>query len=132
MTDTAIAWLRDLDGTGSLHVCAKDDPGAFPIYGAEDTKADLVKRLRNSADATREAAGRIEALNKRVRAVEHAANENALILDAAEAENTRLREALEEVLKECQVAAPGPHWRWHDEYYEAFNVARAALSKGDG
>lgn len=23
-------WLRDLDGTGSMHVCAAGDPGAVP------------------------------------------------------------------------------------------------------
>lgn len=40
-----------------------------------------------------------------------------------------LLKALEAVLKECQVAAPGPHWRWHDEYYEAFDQARAAFTK---
>lgn len=28
-----IAWLRDLDGTGSLHPASKGDPGAFPVYG---------------------------------------------------------------------------------------------------
>lgn len=29
-----IAWLRDIDGTGSLHVCADGDPGAIPVYAA--------------------------------------------------------------------------------------------------
>lgn len=29
-----IAYLRDLDGTGSMHVCAKGDPGAVPVYPA--------------------------------------------------------------------------------------------------
>lgn len=28
----AIAYLRDLDGTGSLHPASKGDPGAFPVY----------------------------------------------------------------------------------------------------
>lgn len=27
-----VAWLRDIDGTGSLHVCAADDKGAIPVY----------------------------------------------------------------------------------------------------
>jgi hypothetical protein len=27
-----VAWLRDLDGTGSMHVCAKGDPGAIPVF----------------------------------------------------------------------------------------------------
>lgn len=27
-----IAWLRDLDGTGSLHPCAEGDPGAIPVF----------------------------------------------------------------------------------------------------
>lgn len=26
------AWMRDLDGSGSLHVCAEGDPGSFPVY----------------------------------------------------------------------------------------------------
>lgn len=25
-------YARDLDGTGSLHVCAEGDPGAIPLY----------------------------------------------------------------------------------------------------
>lgn len=29
-----VAYLRDLDGTGSLHVCAKGDPDAIPVYTA--------------------------------------------------------------------------------------------------
>lgn len=37
-----IAYLRDLDGTGSLHVCAKDDPGAISVYSADE-----IERLRN-------------------------------------------------------------------------------------
>lgn len=28
-----IAYLRDLDGTGSLHACSKEDLGAMPVYG---------------------------------------------------------------------------------------------------
>jgi hypothetical protein len=28
-----VAYLRDLDGSGSFHPCAKDDPGAFPVFG---------------------------------------------------------------------------------------------------
>lgn len=27
-----IAWLRDIDGTGSLHTCAEGDLGAIPVY----------------------------------------------------------------------------------------------------
>lgn len=27
-----VAYMRDVDGTGSLHPCAKGDPGAFPVY----------------------------------------------------------------------------------------------------
>lgn len=27
-----VAWLRDMDGTGSLHPCAAGDPGSFPVY----------------------------------------------------------------------------------------------------
>lgn len=29
-----VAYLRDLDGSGSMHVCAKGDPGAIPVYSA--------------------------------------------------------------------------------------------------
>ena len=28
----AVAYLLDVDGTGSLHACASGDPGAFPVY----------------------------------------------------------------------------------------------------
>ncbi len=27
-----VAYLRDIDGSGSLHVCAKDDPDAIAVY----------------------------------------------------------------------------------------------------
>lgn len=46
--------------------------------------------------------------------------------------NLALIAALEGVLLNCQVAAPGPHWRWDDEYYEAFNKAREALAVAQG
>lgn len=44
MTDTPVAWLRDLDGTGSYHACAEGDPGSFPVYGEPQT-ADLLEAL---------------------------------------------------------------------------------------
>ena len=53
--------------------------------------------------------------------------------DKARARVAVLEDAADYVLQECQVAAPGLHWRWHDEYYEAFKglteavKARAAL-----
>lgn len=28
-----VVWLRDVDGTGSLHPCAPDDPGALMFVG---------------------------------------------------------------------------------------------------
>lgn len=31
-------WLRDLDGTGSMHVCAEGDPGAVLYYPADDDR----------------------------------------------------------------------------------------------
>jgi hypothetical protein len=34
LNEEPVAYLRDLDGTGSLHVCAKGDPGAIPVYTA--------------------------------------------------------------------------------------------------
>jgi hypothetical protein len=62
---TQIAWLRDIDTTGSLHVCAKGDPGATPFIpclplvrvlkqmqrrsetpGEGDTFEDLARDLR--------------------------------------------------------------------------------------
>jgi len=39
-----IAYMRDIDGTGSLHACAIDDPGAIPVFGALE-----VKELSNEA-----------------------------------------------------------------------------------
>jgi len=30
--EEAVAYLRDVDGTGSYHVCAWSDAGAFPVY----------------------------------------------------------------------------------------------------
>jgi len=37
-------WLRDIDGTGSLHPCSKDDPGAIEYVPAhpEDLKTFYV------------------------------------------------------------------------------------------
>lgn len=29
-----VAWMRDLDGTGSLHPASQGDPGSFPVYPA--------------------------------------------------------------------------------------------------
>jgi hypothetical protein len=31
-SDGPVAYLRDLDGSGSYHVCARGDPGAFPVF----------------------------------------------------------------------------------------------------
>ena len=31
-----IAWLRDLDGTGSYHACSRGDPESFPVYPSLD------------------------------------------------------------------------------------------------
>lgn len=44
----AVAWLRDIDGTGSLHPCAKGDPGAIEFYpqSALDALRGEVERLR--------------------------------------------------------------------------------------
>jgi hypothetical protein len=42
-----IAWLRDLDGTGSLHPCVFDDPGAFPVY-ARSNDAQLIEALEKA------------------------------------------------------------------------------------
>ena len=42
-----IAYLRDLDGTGSLHPCGPDDPGARPVYSAHtiETQAKQIEEL---------------------------------------------------------------------------------------
>lgn len=37
-------YLRDIDGTGSLHVCSKGDPGAI-CYTPEALKGDLLEAL---------------------------------------------------------------------------------------
>lgn len=49
MSATPIAWLRDVDGTGSLHPCAEGDAGAIPVYSDEalDAKDDEIERLRD-------------------------------------------------------------------------------------
>lgn len=47
MQSEPIAWLRDLDGTGSLHVCSEGDPGAIAVY--DDSPSPI------SADAVVEA-----------------------------------------------------------------------------
>lgn len=42
-----VAWLRDLDGSGSLHPASKGDPGAFAVYRtAPPAPAGEVERLR--------------------------------------------------------------------------------------
>jgi len=35
----ATVWARDVDGSGSLHICAKGDPGAVPLYDVAALKA---------------------------------------------------------------------------------------------
>lgn len=50
-------------------------------------------------------------------------------IDRLKAINAELREAATIVAKICQVPAPGPHFRWDDEYYEAFNKLDAILAK---
>jgi hypothetical protein len=42
--------MRDLDGTGSLHVCAEGDPGAIPVYAA--LEQDVVTKVRTALEAT--------------------------------------------------------------------------------
>lgn len=44
-----VAWLRDLDGTGSLHPASEGDPGAFAVYRvAPSAPAGEVERLRGA------------------------------------------------------------------------------------
>lgn len=43
--ENPIAYMRDLDGTGSFHVCAKGDKGAFAVYG-EPHDSELLGALR--------------------------------------------------------------------------------------
>lgn len=44
-TNSPIAWLRDLDGTGSLHPCAEGDRGAIAVY-SEERVTELERALR--------------------------------------------------------------------------------------
>jgi hypothetical protein len=55
-----VAYLRDLDGTGSLHVCAKGDPGATAVFaerlaskGADDGLREALKPFANIAEQIR-------------------------------------------------------------------------------
>lgn len=41
-----VAWLRDVDGTGSLHPAAEGDPGAFPVFGARPVDPATVHHLK--------------------------------------------------------------------------------------
>lgn len=46
-----IAYLRDLDGTGSLHPCSKEDPGAIPVFDDEherNASFELVSRAKQT------------------------------------------------------------------------------------
>ena len=49
----AVAWLRDIDGTGSLHPCAKSDPGAIEFRPASAITALEGEVERLSRDALR-------------------------------------------------------------------------------
>lgn len=44
---TPLAYLRDLDGSGSFHVCAKGDPGAIAVVAVSETErlVDLLDPL---------------------------------------------------------------------------------------
>lgn len=75
-----VAWMRDLDGTGSLHPASQGDPGSFPVYPAA-----AIIALQ----------GEVQELNK---LLSDGANGRAL---AAEAEVARLkaeRDELQEAL----------------------------------
>lgn len=45
--DSDWIYARDLDGTGSMHACSREDPGAVEYVRAElaDALADLVQEL---------------------------------------------------------------------------------------
>lgn len=56
-------YLRDIDGTGSLHVCSKGDPGAI-CYTPEAVKGDLLEAvvsLLMACDSVERGAARREA-----------------------------------------------------------------------
>lgn len=48
-----VAWSVDLDGTGSLHMCAKGDPGAVELYDSTTVSAleAEIKRLRAALES---------------------------------------------------------------------------------
>lgn len=52
-----IAYGRDIDGTGSIHICAKGDPGYIELYPATEVErleaslADAKTRLANLYEA---------------------------------------------------------------------------------
>lgn len=58
MTDTAqeIAWVRDVDGTGSLHVCTEGDPGAIAVYDRAALTAYGNARHKEGQEEMRESA----------------------------------------------------------------------------
>ena len=41
----------------------------------------------------------------------------------------KILEALKDITEHGMVAAPGPHFRWPDEYYELFDKARAIIAE---
>lgn len=48
-----VAWLRDIDGTGSLHPASKGDPHAFPVYAsppAPVVTGELARKLARALD----------------------------------------------------------------------------------
>jgi hypothetical protein len=45
-----VAYLRDLDGTGSFHVCAKGDPGCFPVFAIAAATRRASPMLKSPTD----------------------------------------------------------------------------------
>lgn len=79
-----VAWLRDLDGTGSLHACSEGDPGAIAVVPIEELYA-LQSRLAE-VEGERD--------NQYDENVNRIAAEGAAVL-RAEAAEKRLRDLVE-------------------------------------
>lgn len=47
--DDLYIYARDLDGTGSMHVCSQEDLGAVRFFH-EDTMQAIIQRLCNEAE----------------------------------------------------------------------------------
>lgn len=100
---------------------------SYPMEGRtigsvpDGTRVADVTPLRMERQSRADAALIVQSVNAFAALAEH------LDRDKVEVDLVAWYEASKRVLTEGQVAAPGPHWRWPDEYYEAFNDLGQAL-----